>query len=227
MSTTDLQPPIARDIPRAAADRMRHDLRSAVVGIAPQRRWSAPARRTVVFGTIVLITLTFAALASTGVLRRGVGDLWSGEMKSPADVVADIRSDWTRSLTEGATDDPTASFPNPPAEQLQARLAIAAKTYGFRVREVTILHPRQDAPAIVVESDTPKALIAQAPVIIRMLDPKSPGADNEGWSYEGFFLEIVDTSGRPVMVIDNTWRSPNAGGTQWVAPAYELPYPHG
>jgi hypothetical protein len=226
MSITDFQPPPVREIPRAASDRMRHELRTAIgVGTISGQRWRAPTCRVVAIGAAVLVALTFAALASTGTLRRTLGVLGPGT-KSPTEVAVDIRSDWTRSLTEGAFDDPTASFPNPSAEQLRARLAAAASEYAFRVRNVAILRPRQDAPAIVIQSDTPRTLIAQVPAILQMLDPKAPGQDNEGWSYEGFFLEIVDSGDSPVMIVANTWRSPDAGGTQWVAPGYDLPYDH-
>jgi hypothetical protein len=227
MSITDLEPPAARDIPRATDERIRRTLRAAVAESAPAATWPrAPLRRVVVVAVAAVAALTLAALASTGILQRAVGDLGPGT-KSPAAVVDQIRSDWTKSLTEGAAKDPAASFQNLPSGELEARLAAAAKSYGFSVRDLTILHPKQDAPAIVVQAAAPAKVIAGVPAIMRTLDPKAPGADNEGWAYEGFFFEVVDKSGRPVLVVANTWRSPNAGGTQWAAPGYELPYAHG
>ena len=223
MSISELQPPAAVDMPAAADARIKRQLRSAVAAeTRPSRRIS---RQAAAIALAAVLALTFAALASTGILQRAVGDLGPGT-KSPAAVADQIRGDWTRNLAEGAAQDPGLTFANPAPEQLRARLATAARDYGFNVRDVTILHPKQDAPAIIVQSDTPARLIPQVPAIIRGLDPKAPGADNEGWAYEGFFFEVVDRSGSPVLVVANTWRTPNAGGTQWVAPGYELPYDH-
>lgn len=227
MSITDLEPPPTRDIPRAADERIRLNLRAAVAHGATAKAWPrASVRRVAAIAVASVGALTLVALASTGILQRAVGDLGPGT-KSPAAVVDQIRSDWTRHLAEGAASDPSASFRNLSPEQLRMRLATAATQYGFSIRSVTILHPKDDAPSIVVQTAAPAKLIPQVPAIIRTLDPKAPGADNEGWAYEGFFFEVVDKSGSPVLVVANTWRSPNAGGTQWAAPGYQLPYDHG
>ena len=226
MSIADLEPPAAREIPRATDARIRRTLRAAVADGAPAASWpNAPLRRVLVISVAAVVALTLAALASTGILQRAVGDLGPGT-KSPAAVADQIRSDWTKNLAEGAAKDPAASFQNLPPGQLEARLAAAAKANGFRVRDVTILHPKQDAPAIVVQAAAPAEVIARVPAIMRTLDPKAPGADNEGWAYEGFFFEVVDPSGSPALVVTNAWRPPNASGTQWAAPGVPLPYEH-
>jgi hypothetical protein len=226
MSITDLEPPPTRNIPRAADERIRRSLRAAAAPGTAAKLWPRTSvRRGGVIAVAAAVALTLAGLASTGILQRAVGNLGPGT-KSPAAVVDQIRSDWTRNLAEGAANDPSASFRNLSPEQ-RARLAAAATRHGFSIRNVTILHPKDDAPSIVVQSGAPAKLIPQVPALIRTLDPKAAGPDNEGWAYEGFFFEVVDTSGSPVLVVTNTWRSPHAGGTQWTAPGYELPYPHG
>jgi hypothetical protein len=216
----DLRPPAEREVPSAVLATIRAQLGTS--GGDAHRR---PRRMRSVGLSIAAAALVFTALGYSGVFDDTIGKLRDSG-KSPQAVVAEIRSDWEKSLQTAATATPGLVFPNLPESELRTRLAVAARTHGFRVRDVTILRPRQAAPAIVVEAKRPAELAPQVAGIMRALDPKAPGDDREGWTYEGFFFEVVDTSGSPALVVTNAWRPPNAGGTQWSAPGIPLPYAH-
>jgi hypothetical protein len=221
----DLRPPIERDVPREALERGQSELLSAIASEASRRR-SRGATRMTVYAFASLVALVLAALASSQTLRRAIGVL-DAPSRSPATIVHEMRSDWEQSLARAALQSPAVGFTNPSRSELRARLAELSSTYMFQVRELTILHPKQDAPAVVVRSQKPAELIRSLPSILRVLDPKGPGDDNVGWAYEGFWFEVVDANGQPVAVIDNAWRPPNGGGSQWTAPGYQYPFDHG
>ena len=220
--SVDLQPPPEREVPSAVLAKIRTELRPSG-GDAVGRR--GPRRRRAVGVSVAAAALVFTALGYSGAFDSTIGKLRDSG-KSPQSVAAEIRRDWERSLDTAASATPSLVFPNLTDTELRARLAAAAQAYGFRVRDVTILRPRQAAPAIVVEAEHPAELVPQVPAIMRSLDPKAPGEDSEGWTYEGFFFEVVDPSGSPALVVTNAWRPPNASGTQWAAPGVPLPYEH-
>jgi hypothetical protein len=218
----DLQPPAEREVPGAVLAKVRAELRTSGRGAVVHR--GRPRRRAVAV-SVVAAALVFTALGYSGVLDSTFGKLHDSA-KSPQSIAAEIRSDWERSLQDAASATPGLVFPNLPESELRTRLATAAQTHGFRVRDVTILRPNQAAPAIVVEASRPAELAPQVPAIMRSLDPKALGDDREGWTYEGFFFEVVDSSGSPALVVTNAWRPPNDGGTQWAAPGIPYPYTH-
>jgi hypothetical protein len=218
----DLQPPLEREVPSTVLAKIQTELRLPGRDAAARR---GTRRRRAVGVSVAAAALVFTALGYSGAFDSTIGKLRDSG-KSPKSVAAEIRKDWESSLQSAASETPDVVFPNLADSELRTRLATAAQTYGFRVRDVTILRPRQAAPAIVVESKSPADLVPQVPAIMRSLDPKAPGEDREGWTYEGFFFEVVDSSGSPALVVTNGWRPPNAGGTQWAAPGIPLPYEH-
>jgi hypothetical protein len=218
----DLQPPAERDVPSAVLAKIRRELRPPVEAAMAHR---VPYRRRAIVVSVAAAALIFTALGYSGVVHFAIGEL-RGSGKSPKTVAAELRSDWERSLQSAASATPGPVFPNLAESELRARLAAAAQTYDFRVHEVAILRPKQDAPAIVVEAERPAELAPQIPAIMRSLDPKAAGEDSEGWAYEGFFFEVVDPSGSPALVVTNAWRPPNDGGTQWAAQGVPFPYSH-
>jgi hypothetical protein len=222
--TVNLTPPRARPVPPDVLERQRATLRRAIA--SPRSSGLKTPRLAIAFAGAALVGLAAATLAYSGAFSSALGVLRPNP-KSPTTIANDLRSDWEADLQHAASATPEVVFPNLPAAQLRARLEEASSRYGFRIREIRILRPRQDAPAIVVQAQDPAALVPRLPALLRVLDPKQPGDDAQGWAYEGFFLEVVDGGGQPAVVVTNAWRPPNAGGTQWAAPGYELPFEHG
>jgi hypothetical protein len=147
---------------------------------------------------------------------------------SPTSRAQAVVREWRANLRTAAAADPKLHFPNPLRATLDARLRIASSRYRFTVVNVTILHPRQAAPFVVVEAEDKHALAASAPAILRLIDPKAKtGDDHTGWAYEGFLFEARDSHGVPFLATFNWWRGPHAGGGQWAADATLDPFPHG
>jgi hypothetical protein len=135
---------------------------------------------------------------------------------------------WSGALRAGAAADARTSFPNPPASVLRSRLRTAARRYGFRVTQLYVKWPRQQAPYVVVSTSHPRSFARAAPTILRSLDPKrATGDDRTGWAYEGFLFEARDRHGIPFLATFNWWRGPNAGGGQWAADPSLFPFQHG
>ena len=135
---------------------------------------------------------------------------------------------WNAALRSGAAADPRTSFPNPPATLLRGRLRTAARRYGFRVTQLYVKWPRQQAPHVVVSASHPRSFARTVPAILRLLDPKlDTGDDRKGWAYEGFYLEARDRWDTPFLVVFNHWRGRHAGGGQWARSANLRPFAHG
>lgn len=130
---------------------------------------------------------------------------------------------WSAALRAGAAADRRVTFPNPPVAVLRGRLRSAGRRYGFRVAQLYVKWPRQQAPYIVVSSSNRRSFARAVPAILRLLDPKR----DTGWAYEGFYLEARDRSGSPFLVVFNHWRGPHGGGGQWGRNADLYPFAHG
>jgi len=92
---------------------------------------------------------------------------------------------------------------------------------------VTILHPRQQAPFVVVQTKDKHALAASTAAILHLIDPKArTNDDRTGWAYEGFLFEARDSHGVPFLATFNWWRGPHAGGGQWAADPTLYPFNH-
>ena len=114
--------------------------------------------------------------------------------------------------------------------QLVRRLRAAARRNHFTVARVTILHPRQDAPFVVVRAADEHALSAATPAILRLIDPKArTNNDRTGWAYEGFLFEARNSHDVPFLAAFNWWRGVlgRVGGGQWAASQSLYPFPHG
>jgi hypothetical protein len=135
---------------------------------------------------------------------------------------------WRANLRTGALASPKRHFSNPPRAFFASRLRLAARRYHFVIVEVKILHPRQDAPLVVIEAKDKHALAASTAAILRLIDPKTKTNDDRiGWAYEGFLFEARDTDGVPFLATFNWWRGPHAGGGQWAADPSLFPFSHG
>src|SRR4051812_14246586 len=65
---------------------------------------------------------------------------------------------WRANLRTAAVASPKRHFSNPPPAVFASRLRLAASRYHFAIVEVKILHPRQDAPLVVIEAKNKHAL---------------------------------------------------------------------
>ncbi len=137
-----------------------------------------------------------------------------------------MRAAWLQEVAKRAREDPHARFANLPRRVFLARLHRLQFRYGFRVVERRMLRPVQDAPLLIVQTARdPKSFSSGVPTIQRSLDPKAlTGNDRTGWAYEGFYLEVRDARGTPLLAVFNYWRGPHAGGGQWASEPSLYPY---
>jgi hypothetical protein len=80
---------------------------------------------------------------------------------------------------------------------------------GLEIVSVEVLHPVQDAPAVVAITDDPAVFVAEA-------DERILALFGERGSYEAEYLEVRDSSGRPVFVQASSFRT--GVGRRWVRP---------
>lgn len=116
-------------------------------------------------------------------------------------------------------------FPNPSARTFRRRVQLVGRRYGFTVRQLLLLHPRQLAPLLVVRTQRNRtAFVHDISKIMRLLDPISTGRGPTAVTFEGFFLEAADAHGSFVRV-ENVYRGQNEGG-EWSWSRCVYPYVH-
>jgi len=169
--------------------------------------------------------LSLLILAVTAVLAAPV----AAGNPSPKSVVAQAKREWLKEVLASArTGDRAKSFPSPDRAVLLARLRVAQARYGFRIISVTVLHPLQRVPVIVVRSNRKHAIARATPAIIDLFDPRRVTKKNpSGYAYEAYFFEARDSHGVPYLATFNHWRVPHVGGGQWAAEESLYPFPHG
>jgi hypothetical protein len=152
----------------------------------------------------------------------------AGGRTSPRTVVAQARAEWWKEVRASAAHgDRATRFPSPPRTVLLRRLRLAAHLYGFRIVRVTMLHPLQRVPVIVVSSDRKLALARATPRIVELFDPhRATRANPSGYAYEAYFFEARDGRGVPYLATFNHWRAPHVGGGEWAASEDLFPFPH-
>jgi hypothetical protein len=194
------------------------------------RRYSRFA--AILASVIALGILVSGCASSRSILYSGV----SGNGIGPKRVITDTaarqdgraaREQWVAEITRRAHEDPSQRFANLPAQQLRQRLAEAAARYHFTVKEVRLLHPRQLAPLVVIQTHRYLALAHAVPAIENSLDPHTGHSDQAGWAFEGFFLEAQDERGLPFLGIFNFMRGSSPGGGQWARSDQLYPFAHG
>jgi hypothetical protein len=80
------------------------------------------------------------------------------------------------------------------------RLRRAQARYDLRIVSVTILHPLQPVPVIVIRSDRKLAIARATPAIIDLFDPRHVTKKNpSGYAYEAYFFEARDRHGMPYL----------------------------
>ena len=180
-----------------------------------RRRRISGVRRILLALTIALAAIPPAAAA--------------GDRPSPRAAVAEARAEWWKEVRRNAAvGDRATRFPSPSRSVLLRRLRRASRLYGFRIVSVTMLHPLQRAPVVVVSSDRKLALARATPKIVGLFDPHQPTRANPaGYAYEAYFFEARDSRGVPYLATFNQWRPPHVGGGQWAASERLYPFPHG
>lgn len=149
---------------------------------------------------------------------------------SPFTVMKTMQTTWRSHLRAGARSYPGEHFANMSLATFDRRLRLASRRYRFRVVRVTILHPRQAAPFVVVRARNEHALAVATPAILRLIDPKArTNNDRTGWAYEGFLFEARNRAGVPFLAVFNWWRGVfgRVGGGQWAASEALYPFAHG
>jgi hypothetical protein len=137
---------------------------------------------------------------------------------------------WTSKSDGGAFDESAAlnqRFPNPSPRVFRERVRQVGERYGFHVVSVQLLHPRELAPIVVVQTDRDrKEFVRYVPTIMGLLNPQSRARGQIPTTFEGFFFEARDDRG-PFVRVYNTLRGATMGG-QWSAAGDDVyPYPHG
>jgi hypothetical protein len=148
---------------------------------------------------------------------------------TPDQAVAQAKQEWLRAINaSAASGDRARSFPSPPRRVLLKRLRVAEARFGFDVASVTMLHPLQDAPVVVIRSNRKLPIARATPHILDLIDPHHKTKQNpSGFAYEGIFFVAQTTRGVPYLAVFNHWRAPHVGGGQWAASESLYPYPHG
>jgi hypothetical protein len=171
---------------------------------------------------VVLFALVVASFA-----------VWIGSAASttsPSAEAAAIQSMWRSHLRAGARSYPEEHFHNLSYATFASRLRRAARRYHFTVVRVTVLHPRQAAPFVVVRARDEHALSVATPAILRLIDPKArTNNDRTGWAYEGFLFEARNSRNVAFLATFNWWRGVlgQVGGGQWAVSQSLYPFPHG
>src|SRR5919198_3230292 len=100
---------------------------------------------------------------------------------------------WRRQLRIRAREAPDQVFKNPSPAGLRRALGTESRLHHFRILSIRLLHPRQLAPEIVVQTTDYLGLARAVPDIMARIDPRSPAAeDRKGWAYEGFYFQADD-----------------------------------
>lgn len=174
---------------------------------------------------LLLVTVTGGLLltgcaSSRSVLYKGV----SSPLGTTTTVVTDAaavrdgrsaRADWVAMVRRGQAGASGIRFSHLSDREFRSRLAAAAARYGFTVRAVRFLHPRQVTPLVLVQTSRYVAFARAVPAIESSLDPHKGGNDSKGWSYRAFYLEALDERGVPFLVVDNVVDGTGVTGGQW------------
>jgi hypothetical protein len=104
------------------------------------------------------------------------------------------------------------SFSDDNVATIEQRIKSALASSALQPVSIDVLHAAQPAPAVVVETDNPAAAAAAANSTINELFGLNPPL------YEGYYFEIDDAQGSPVLVQSASFRT--GSGRQWVDPRY-------
>lgn len=138
---------------------------------------------------------------------------------------ADIQR-WMAALETAVTIRPKLHYVNPARETFLAKLHTAASQYRFTIVKVEILHPKQSAPLVVVQTSDEPGLSSSTAAILHSLNPLIRGPNGLRVGYEGFLFEVLDRKGVPCLVTFTIDRA-HPQGSQWAAPPCHFPFARG
>lgn len=181
--------------------------------------------------SVVAVSLLLGAVVLAGcgnsrsILYAGVSSGMSGKRLVITDDAArrDGRLDrkqWVADIARQARRAPDARFANLSTAEFRRRLAAAATKYGFTVKTVRFLHPRQLAPLVVVSTSHYLAFSKAIPAIEDSIDP---GRGHP--AFEALYLEAQDERGIPFVIVRNEFRGEVMGG-QWARSEALFPFTH-
>jgi hypothetical protein len=101
------------------------------------------------------------------------------------------------------------SFTNASDASIQSELSTTLKADNLTPVSINILHADQPAPAVIAETADPKEAATSAASTVKALFGGSHPP-----TFEGFYFEVLDTSGNPLFALSYAYRS--ASGRQWV-----------
>lgn len=115
-------------------------------------------------------------------------------------------------------------FPNPSPSAFRRRVRLVGRRYGFRVASLKLLHPRQLAPLLIVEtSRSRKAFVRDIPAIMNLLEPTTNTKHESAQTFEGFLFAAEDAHG-PFAETQYVSRGEGEGG-EWSWNPCVYPYP--
>ncbi|HLX33476.1 MAG TPA: hypothetical protein VKR79_12055 [Gaiellaceae bacterium] len=179
--------------------------------------------------TVALILVVSACGNSRSVLYSGVTYGLSNKPIVITDAAAlrdarEILHRWLDQIARRGREAPGQRFSNLPGSELRQRLAAAAARYHFTVKRVRLLHPRQVAPLVILQTRDYVAVGRAVPAIETSLDPQN----GRGWkdmAFEAFFLEVQDERGVPFITTNYAVRGHGSYGGMWARANALLPSP--
>ena len=193
-----------------------------------------PSRDTVIRVGLVIVVLSVAGIVDLG-WPHGVGGDATHTVGVPPGAsptvvrasAAQVVDRWRAEVMRQGREGGGTRFANLSRARFRAQLALVPERFDVRIVSVEILHPRQDAPQVVIQGRDPAAIAREVPLIIGVIDPQGKAL----FAYEGFLLEARDESGLPFLITFNYWRGrkggSHIGGGQWASSPDLYPYPHG
>jgi hypothetical protein len=130
------------------------------------------------------------------------------------------RDYFRRELKVGARRRPGEQFESPPLSELLPRVRHQAAKHHFRVVSLRMLHPKQLAPMLIVNTTHYVGLAHATASILHDLNGRY------GDRYEGFYLEARDELGVPFFITETLRRDRTEGG-QWARSEALYPFLHG
>jgi hypothetical protein len=104
------------------------------------------------------------------------------------------------------------AFSGDSATAVTTNVKSALTASGLDLVSADVLHADQPAPAVVAQTTDPAKAAANAQATVNSLFGGHPP------TYEGYYLEVRDSTGNPVYVVSFAYRA--ASGRQWVDPAF-------
>jgi hypothetical protein len=115
---------------------------------------------------------------------------------------------------------PGQSFSDASDNAIASEVRSKLPAFGLTPVSISILHADQPAPAVVAKTSNPTAAAANAEATVISLFGRQPP------HYEGYYLEVEDSSGNPVYIASASFRS-GIGGTWFrdsVRSSFSIPH---